>query len=756
MKKLFLLLLCNSLFLGCIAGILAQPAQDEAAQNERDIRSLESGQVMKRELASGQKHLYRVKLDAGQYLKVVIEQAGIDVGVEVRSPDSSTIFKINNEIRLQGREEIKLVAESAGEYRLAVLPAQKNAPPGSYQIGIVEMRPATENDRALYEAHKMLDVARKLRDAGEYERAPPLFERVIEIRQRVLGPNDSELAYALHGLAVLYYYQGDYLKVEPLEKRALAILEKALGPDHYDVAASLNLLSLLYFYRGDYPKAEQLSARALAIREKSLGSDHPSLTFYLENLARVYFTRGYYAKAEPLYRKALTIREKALGPDHQWVAQLLNDLATLYYKKGDDAQAELLNQRALAIREKALGPEHPKVAESLGNLANIYRDRKDYQRAEPLYRRALAIQEKTLGPLRPHVKSTLDNLAEFYAAKGDIAQAIAVQSRANDVGEYNLSYNIAGGSERQKLAFLDRFSEQTDFTLSLHSLAAPNDPEALKLAFTTLLRRKGRGLDVMTDTIATLRRHATPEDRSLFDQLAEARSQLAALSLGEAGGDGTARLRLKKYEDKVENLEAELSTRSAQFRAQRQPVTLQAVQAALPAGSALIEFVIYTPRNPRTRESLPPRYLAYLLTPRGQPKWTDLGEAGPINQAVNAWRRALRDPRRLDVKRLARSMDEKIMRPVRASIRSDGPGGIRHLLISPDGLLNLIPFAALVDEQRHYLVERYTISYLTSGRELLRLPATAPSGSDPLVVASPAFNKNPGAVARGTHEPGKV
>jgi CHAT domain-containing protein len=66
-------------------------------------------------------------------------------------------------------------------------------------------------------------------------------------------------------------------------------------------------------------------------------------------------------------------------------------------------------------------------------------------------------------------------------------------------------------------------------------------------------------------------------------------------------------------------------------------------------------------------------------------------------------------------------------------------GGLTRLLISPEGRLNLIPFAALVDEQGRYLVERYAISYLGSGRDLLHLQVPRESQSGPLVVAAPDF-----------------
>jgi CHAT domain-containing protein/Tfp pilus assembly protein PilF len=590
---------------------------------------------------------------------------------------------------------------------------------------------------------------------GEYSKAEPLYRRALAIWEKALGPEHPNLAASCNNLANLYRIRGDYAKAEPLHQRALAIWERALGPEHLDVATSLSNLAALYIDRGDYAKAEPPNQRALAIREKALGPEHPDVAISIANFALLYHNRGDYAKAEPLYQRALAIREKALGPEHPDVGQALSNLAAFYYDNGDYAKAEPLCRRALDIREKALGPEHPEVAHTLTNLANLYRIRGDYAKAGPLYQRALAIREKALGPEHPDVGSSLNNLAELYAAKDAIAQAITFQSRANAVSERNLTLNLATGSERQKLAYLALFSKQTDFTLWLHSRAAPNDPQALTLAFTTLLRRKGRGLDALADTFATLRRHTTPEDQTLFDQLAEARSQLAVLTLKGAGVDKpeTYRARLKLLEDKVEELESALSARSAEFRAQAQPVTLAAVQAVLSAGSALVEFAAYTSQDPRTGKNRPPRYLAYLLVAQGQPKWVDLGEAAIIDRAVDAWRKALRDPNRADVKRLARGVDEKVMRPVR-SILGGMPGETRRLLIAPDGSLNLIPFPALVDEQNRYLVRRYAISYLTSGRDLLRLQVSLPSKNAPLVVANPIFGGGETVATPGVQESG--
>ena len=52
----------------------------------------------------------------------------------------------------------------------------------------------------------------------------------------------------------------------------------------------------------------------------------------------------------------------------------------------------------------------------------------------------------------------------------------------------------------------------------------------------------------------------------------------------------------------------------------------------------------------------------------------------------------------------------------------------------------MIPFAALVDEKGEYLVKKYHFTYLTSGRDLLRLQEKIQSKTAPVVMADADFN----------------
>src|SRR6266511_616720 len=602
-------------------------------------------------------------------------------------------------------------------------------------------------EKALGKDH--LEIAESLNNLGalyysqgKYVETEPLFRRAFEIREKALGKDHPQVALSLNNLALLYRTQGKYVEGEPLFKRALDIYEKALGKDHPDTATSMNNLAFFYRDQGKYAEAEPLHKRALEVWEKALGKDHPNTAGSLNNLALLYYSQGKYVEAEPLYNRALDITEKTLGKAHPSTALRLNNLAFFYYSQGKYGEAEPLYNRALDIREKALGKDHPDTAQSLNNLGLLYRMQGRYGEAEPLYRRALEIREMALGKDHPDTAISLNSLAALYTATGDLVQAVKLQSLANAASERNLARNLVIGSERQKLAYLATLSEQTDRTISLHLNSAPDDPAAGALAATLILQRKGRALDATSQTLNALRSRFNAEDQALLDRLTETRSQLVRLVLGgpQKMTAEQYQARIKDLEDQADKDEADISRRSDEFRAQSLPVTLEAVRAAIPSDSALIEFASYRPFNAKATRGDEaygqPRYVAYVLRHEGEIEWKELGEAKAIDTAIAALRKALRDPKRVDVKRLARAVDAKVFQPVRPLL-----GDVSRLLISPDGSLNLVPFAALVDEGRRYAVERYSISYLTSGRDLLRLQVARESRGGPLVVAAPDFGR---------------
>jgi len=579
------------------------------------------------------------------------------------------------------------------------------------------------------------DLAILYNRQGDYDKAVDIEERVVAVRERVFGPESAAVAKTLGNLGFDYFKKGDFSTAEARLVRALRISEKTLGPDHPDLALPLNNLALVYADKGDYDEAESLHRRALAVYERALGPDHPTVAIVLNNIALIYQREGRYDEARTLFTRALHVREKAAGPNHSDVGEALNNLATLdLVSRAASDQIEPRFRRSLDILERTLGPDNEKVASPLGGLAALAFRRGDYTGAARLYERALSIREKALGSDHPKVAETLRRAAEVYRAAGLRAKALAYWTRYSDAIEHNLERNLPLGSERQKRSYVGLFTDDLDKILSFQAEASLDRDDAVELALTALLRTKGRALDAMTDTVGVLRVRANADDRKLLNDLASARGRLAAATLqGPTTATSDYRTRLASLGDEVESAERAISARSAEFRAQSAAVTLAAVRAALPADAALIEFARYRPVTVDDQR-MPPRYAAFLLTPHRAVDRIDLGDAEGIDSLIDRWRVALRDPRRSDARTIARAIDEQLMRQVRERV-----GGVARLLISPDGLLNLVPFGALVDERGAYLVERFSITYLTSGRDLLRLQVPQPERSHVVVLGDPTF-----------------
>jgi CHAT domain-containing protein/Tfp pilus assembly protein PilF len=752
-------------------------------QTSPNATALELNVPIERELTGGQKHAYHVTLSEGQYAGVTVEQRGIDVVVRWLGPDAKQVVEFDSEIRAQGEERTGLVAETAGRYTLSVEARRQKAPAGVYSVRLGELRAATDKDRRVQEARRLSAESVSLFRSGKYDEAQTIGERALEIREselgrehsdvafsltllgtieynktafanaeklhqraldireKALGPEHPDVATSLHNLANTHRNRADFVKAEQFDRRAMKIFEEALGPEHPSVATTANTLASLYKNIGDFVKAEQFNRRSLEIWQKTLGPDDPYVAYALHNLGKLYGDAGDFEKAERLHRQGLEIREKVFPPDHPDVAASLYYLACLYVDMGDFERAETLQQRSLQIVQKALGPEHVGVAASLDNLGIIRYNRGDFAAAEAFHQRALEILEKEVGPGNPDVAEALNNLVNVHAAMGKIDLAIRLQSRANEIMEGSLAFNLATGSERQKLAYLTSLSAATYRTVSLHVRAAPDNSIAQELAATAILQRKGRVLDVMSDNRSTLRRRLTEQDQTLLDRLNDNAAHLARLVL-----NGPQRMTLAEHQQQVrtleeerEDLESDLSRRSAGFYERSTPVTLAAIQSAVPSKGALIEFFAYRPFYPEAGPKKAygnPRYVAYVVCPQGDVKWKELGEAKQIDDTIDELRTALRNPNRRDVRRIARKLDESVMQPVRALL-----GDATHLLVSPDGALNLIPFEALVDEQSRCLVERYSFTYLTSGRDLLRLQVPRLSLSKAVVMANPLYGE---------------
>ncbi len=650
------------------------------------------------------------------------------------------------------------------------------------------------------------NLATLYKNRGEFAKARELYERALQIQEKAPRPVNAALASTLHNYAGLHDVLGEYAAAEPMYRRALELREKTLSLTHPDVAATLSELAALYDTLGDFKKAEPLYVRALAIREKS--KDQQAVAAAMTDLADLYRNIGNYAKAETLLQRALAIHEDTLGSAHPAVAADLTNLAELYRDGGMPEKAEPLLRRALGVTEQVLDRGHPLMAVALGNLGQWYISKREYKKAVPLLRSALAVNERIYGPDHPEVAGVLNNLALAYRHIGSPPKAEALYARVLKIREQSLGpdhFTVAQGlttlgemeaeqrryvpaAEFFKKALVVQdlhlqnvfpFTADDDQAVFTHYLAGDyvrylslvhqhlkDDKQAVRDSLEAVLRRKGAVLDARSRSLETLPERLAQPARAEWTGLTALQKERAQLLLHRAKN-----MRAAVYRDRLESLGVQINDAEQRVAAadagvareqQQRAATVEQVSGGLPQDTALIEFVKIRDYDfAKSKWKASSRYLAYVLNAAGETVLVDLGDARGVESLGRDTSKETVEVRRpvktRGKKYKARHVRKRVKRPPPAPrpaadtyTRIWAPleaavGPVEKILISPDGALNTVPFAALRDKSGRFLVERYQIAYLTSGRELVgRKDATERPAGDVLVVANPAFAAHAG------------
>ena len=580
-----------------------------------------------------------------------------------------------------------------------------------------------------------------------YAKAVPLQKRALAIRQNVLSRDHPTISSSLANLALLYRRLDRYAEVEPLYKRALAISEKAYGSEHGGVALILNNLGAVYEGQGRFAEAESSYQRALVIWEKLHGRQHQYVTMCLANLASLCREQGKYAEAESLLVEVMVIRESIHGPENSWVAHSLNDLAEIYRLQGRITEAEPICRRALAIAEKVQGPEHPHLAKYLHNLADLYCDQGKFTEAEPMLRRALDLKVRAVGRHNYVVASIEDSYSKLLRLRKDGIGALEMAARSSNTVRESFVDNAMVLSEKDALTYSQHWRHSLDNFISCYVELGPDDVQTKNTATDLILATKGQ----VSDGIFARQKALITETDSTTLTLAESfrlnKSLLAKLFVEGPGDD------LEGYQNRVDSLtkltndlEADLSRHSASFKRRQdyRNIGVDRITSLLPEKSILVEYLKYDYLQLQP-DSVIPHYLAVVLDSESQPVITDLGDATDVDTLVSEYREHMlrvSSQRHMPLKKdqeayeiIARKLYDAVIRPV-----EDYLSGKDVVFIAADGGLNLVSYSGLIDDEGRYLIEKFPIHYLSSGRELIRLKDHLTGGQGLLAIGDPDYN----------------
>ncbi len=197
------------------------------------------------------------------------------------------------------------------------------------------------------------------------------------------GERDPRLWRSLSNLAMVCQDRGKFIEAEKLMRRSLELDERFLPPNDTEIAIALNNLASVLHATARDSEADPLLRRALTIMEQpATAQDDKTRAAILNSLGLTLLNLGEKARAEPVLRRAEGLFESSTGESLE-TAKMLNNLAVLHRAEHEYATAEAELKRALPIYEKTLGEDHPQFAVLLGNLFTILAEQKRYADGEP-------------------------------------------------------------------------------------------------------------------------------------------------------------------------------------------------------------------------------------------------------------------------------------------------------------------------------------------------------------------------------------
>jgi len=592
---------------------------------------------------------------------------------------------------------------------------------------------------------------------GNYSAAVPLFQQALEVYRGSVGEMHADYATSLNNLAYTYEALGNYDKAEPRYRQALEISRETQGELHPDYAQSLMNLAFLYDKLGNEADAEPLYEQALEIYRKSLGDQHPDYAKCLNNLAVLYTRMGKASAAEPLQREALEIKRKKLGEMHPEFANGLSDLAITLGSRGKYREAEPLHKQALEIRRQVLGEQHPDFAASLHNLAGLYKAMGNFTAAEPLYRQAVEITRYELGENHPGLALSLSILARMCAATQRVDEALKLMKQTQAIHDHMLGQIFSIGSEDQRMAYLESLQTDFDVYLSLVFQYFPNSPEAIHETLELILRRKAIGAEALAAQREAVLGGQYPELAPKLQQLTELRMEIAEKTLAGPGNQGanTHQQILAELNTQKNRLEADLAREIPEMNMEQKlrSIDRASIAQTLPRQTVLVEFVRFKVFNFKRDYFGASRYLAFTIQSSEPEKiaMIDLGPSRPIDRMIAQLRTYITesgngngrglgslpvDTKHAESQVLGIELRKALFDPLMSAL-----GSCKRLLLAPDGDLTRLPFEVLPTGQGRYLIDEYQISYLGTGRDVLRFDAeTTIQPGEPLLVADPDFN----------------
>ncbi|MEW6736617.1 MAG: CHAT domain-containing tetratricopeptide repeat protein [Acidobacteriota bacterium] len=305
---------------------------------------LKKGEVIDRDIASGDTHHYYILLTSKDFASLRIDQLGVDVVVSLFDLDNKPLAQINRALDNDGSESIYLIADNTGKYKLEIRPFYKKSGNGKYKIVVTEIRKSAETDTYLINAQKNFSDGDKLRlDATEDSRRAAIKKYLDAVKLYKMLNDRSGAAISLLYTGVVHTDLGENEKAFEYLKEAVDVWEE-LGPNT-EQAYTLNAIGQANWLLGNTEKALTYYEKALPIfrTRKHIAGEAE----VLNNIGSIYWSLNEFQKALDYYNESLPL-VRNVG-DRTLEGDMIHNIGSCYEESGEYEKAKDYYTEALGI-----------------------------------------------------------------------------------------------------------------------------------------------------------------------------------------------------------------------------------------------------------------------------------------------------------------------------------------------------------------------------------------------------------------------
>ncbi len=592
--------------------------------------------------------------------------------------------------------------------------------------------------------HQLAVQHRSLR---KYSEAEPFALLALRIRESVLGSDHTDVVQSLQYLGIIYYSQRRLTEAGTYYERVIATVEKTMGPEHATLGNSLSSLAIVRRLQGRLTEADSLYERAVTVSRTRNEQGSAILAICLANKAVLSQMLGRLDDAEQGFLEALAIKQRILDPDHWAIASSMNHLGNFYRDVGRYDESENFLLQALAFEKRIFDPEYPSIAQTQYNLAMLYRTQGRYAEAELALGRAITIWENAYGPRHYLVALALESMCQLKRSEGDPSAAIGFAERASRLRLRHVLDHSAMMPEHDALVASQEMRRSVGgYLASLFDLDSA-DHATVERTVDLIVSSKGAVSDGMFWRGRTLVEESDTAVLTLAASLNSLRLQQSRLFVAGPGPN------LDEHRRIVDSLEqatvligAELFHHSATYREREAYKNIDTKQllALLPDNAALVEYLRYD-HYTNTSDSTIPHYLAMILSKGAKPEVVYLGGASAIDSTVGMYRKHMAYvstagsiATAADLEEytdISRRLYQQIWQPIETHVT-----GRDMVIIAPDGALNTVSFAGLLDEDDTYLIGTCAIHYLSAARDIVRMNDPPETGTGLFALGNPDYD----------------